>query len=60
MFWPDLASCHYAKKTLGWLESLEFAGNSPRTIKLPHEKTKIPLDEFLILLDYRYMSSTFR
>jgi arsenate reductase-like glutaredoxin family protein len=20
IFWPDLASCHYAKKTLEWLE----------------------------------------
>jgi hypothetical protein len=32
--------------------------NSPRIIH--HEKIKIPLDEFLILLDFGYMSARFR
>lgn len=49
MFWPDLASCHYARQTRDWLEAnnIPFV---PKIDNLPNVLQARPIEEFWALL----------
>ena len=49
LFWPDLASCHYARETLDWLKNnkIEFV---PRDANPPNLPAARPIENFWALL----------
>lgn len=50
MFWPDLASCHYAKKTLDWLkeQKVPFVPKKDNPPNVPQAR---PIENFWAVLD---------
>lgn len=49
IFWPDLASCHYAKKTLQWLTEQNIA-IVPKKDNPPNVPQARPIDQFCAVL----------
>lgn len=49
MFWPDLASCHYAKKTLNWLteQNIPFVPKKDNPPNVPQAR---PIENFWAVL----------
>jgi hypothetical protein len=49
IFWPDLASCHYAKKTLVWLKQKNVK-TVPKADNPPNVPQAPPIENFWTLL----------
>ena len=49
LFWPDLASCHYSKKTLSWLQTNDVPV-VPKIAKPPNCPELRPVETFWALV----------
>lgn len=52
IFWPDLASCHYSKKTQAWLEDKKIKC-VPKAANPPNIPKARPIEDFWALLCHK-------
>ena len=57
LFWPDLASCHYTKTTLTWLQTNKVAF-VPKAINPPNFPELRPIEKYWALIKRKLLKNS--